>query len=274
MHYSKTIAVSTLSVLFVAGAVFVSGFLRAPVAHADTGVARAAAATVTVVDECGITQADVAQIAAIQDDQALAYADEIKQELVLRKLLVRETIDCAQQEVQALQTSLASTSAPGSAQQLQSQLAGDLNEATGFYNNELAQLDVVGIAGTKEIAREVLMWRAGTFLPLSENVNNFILWAQNQDLFSTAQTRMTQTQRAVSFIEGATPNPALQSALASAQSSFNDAQTENAAVEQALAQDLSPDQTLGLIKQSLSSLSDTYKGFSNVSTIVSGILPQ
>ena len=135
-----------------------------------------------------------------------------------------------------MQTSLASTSAPGSAQQLQSQLAGDLNEATGFYNNELAQLDVVGIAGTKEIAREVLMWRAGTFLPLSENVNNFILWAQNRTLFSTAQTRMTQTQRAVSFIEGATPNPALQSALASAQSSFNDAQTENAAVERRLRQ--------------------------------------
>ena len=272
MNYLKTIAVSAFFTLFAAGAVFASGFLGMPVAHADAAVP---ATTATIAaDECGVTQADVAQIATVQNDPTLAYADEIKQELAVRKLLVGETIDCAQQEVQALQTSLASTSAPSSAQQLQSQLAGDLDEATGFYNNELAKLNVVGIAGTKQIAQEVLTWRAGTFLPLGENVNNFILWAQNQDLFSTAQTRMAQTQRAVSFIESATPNPALQTALASAQSSFDDAETENTAVEAALTQNLSPDQTLGLIKQSLSSLSDTYKGFSNVSTIVSGILPQ
>ncbi|MGD1003746.1 MAG: hypothetical protein ABR884_04215 [Minisyncoccia bacterium] len=268
MNYLKTIAVSAFFILFAAGAVFVSGFLGMPVAHADAAVPAVAA------DECSVTQADIAQIAAVQNDPTLAYADEIKQELAVRKQLVGETIDCAQQEVQALQTSLASTSAPRSAQQLQSQLEGDLNEATGFYNNELAKLDVVGIAGTKQIAQEVLTWRAGTFLPLGENVNNFILWAQNQDLFSTAQTRMTQTQRAVSFIEGATSNPALQSALTSSQSSFDDAQSENAAVEAALTQNLSPDQTLGLIKQSLSSLSDTYKGFSNVSAIISGVLPQ
>jgi hypothetical protein len=274
MHYSKAIAVSVFSILFAAGAVFISGFFGAPVAHADTAPVPVAAAAVATADECGVTQTDVAQIATIQNDPTLDYTDEIKEELTLRKLLVGETIDCAQQEVQVLQTSLASTSAPSSAQSLQAQLAGDLNEATGFYNNELAQLNLVGIAGTKEIAQEVLTWRAGTFLPLSENVNNFILWAQNQDLFSTAQIRMTQTQRAVSFIEGATPNPALQSALAAAQSSFNDAQTENAAAETALTEDLSPDQTLGLIKKSLSSLSDTYDGFSNVSTIVSGILPQ
>jgi hypothetical protein len=274
MYHLKTITVSTLFTVFAAGAVFVAGLFGLSVAQAATKAHVTATTPAIAADECGITKADVAQIAAVQNDPTLAYADEIKQELVLRKLLVGETIDCAQREVQMLQANLASTSAPDSAQQLQSQLTGDLNEATGFYNNELAKLNVVGIAGTKQVAQEVLTWRAGTFLPLSENVNNFILWAQNQNLFSTAQTRMTQTQRAVSFIEGTTSNPALQTALDSAQSSFNDAQSENAAVEAALTQNLSPDQTLGLIKQSLSSLSDTYKGFSNVSTIISNILPQ
>lgn len=262
MNYQKTITARIFPILFVAGAVFVSGFFRVPMAHAATA------------DACGITAANVAQITAIQNDPALSYIDEIKQELALRKLLVGETIDCALQEVQTLQGSLASTSAPGSAQQLQSQLMGDLNQATGFYNNELDKLNVVGIAGTKEIAQEVLTWRAGIFLPLSENINNFILWAQNQNLFSTAQTRMTQTQRAVSFVEGTAPNPVLPAAFASAQSSFNDARKENTQAQTALTQNLSPDQTLRFIKQSLSSLSDTYKGFSNVSTIISGILPQ
>jgi hypothetical protein len=272
MNYLKAIAVSMFSVLFAVGAVFVSGFLGAPIAHAATTAAVVAPAI--IADGCGVTEADVAQIAVIQNDPTLGYIDEIKQELALRKLLVGETIDCAEQEVQTLQARLASTTAPSSAQQLQSQLAGDLNQASGFYSNELAKLNIVGIAGTKEIAQEVLTWRAGTFLPLGENVNNFILWAQNQNLFSTAQVRMTQTQHAVAFIEGATPNQALQAALASAQSSFNDAQNENTEAETALSENLSPDQTLGFIKQSLSSLSDTYKGFSSVSTIIGTIVPQ
>jgi hypothetical protein len=265
MSYKKTIAVSIFSILFAAGGIFASGFFGAPVARAAT------ATSVVTADECGITKADVAQITAIQNDPTLDYSNEIRQELTVRKQLVGKTIDCAKQEVKVLQASLASTTAPSGAQQLQSQLAGNLNEATGFYNNELAKLNIVGVAGTKEIAQEVLTWRAGTFLPLSENVTNFILWAKNQHLFSTAQTRMAQTQSAVSSIERTTSNPALQTALNSAQSSFNDAQSENVAAETALTENLSPDQTLALIKQSLSSLSDTYDGFSNVSKIVSGI---
>ena len=131
-----------------------------------------------------------------------------------------------------------------------------------------------GIAGTEAVAQEVLSWRAGTFLPLSENVNNFILWAQNQDLFNTAQTRMTQTQRAVSFLESASPNADLQTAFDAARSSFNDAESENAAAKAAFAQGLSPDQGLALIKQSLDSLSATYQNFFTVSTAISKILPQ
>jgi len=256
---ARTIA-GVSSILFAAGAVFVLGFFGgAPAAHAA---------------DCSITPADIAQIAAIQNDQTLGYSDETKAELALRKQLVGQTIGCAQKEVKMLQASLASTTAPDSAKQLQSQLAGDLNQASGFYNGELQQLNVVGVAGTKDIAQNVLAWRASTFLPLGENVNNFILWAQNQHLFNTAQSRMTQTEHAVSFLENATPDPTLQAALNDAQSSFNDAQSENAQAQTALTENLSPDQTLAFIKQSLASLSDTYQGFSNVSTLISKALPQ
>jgi len=86
MNYLKTIAVSAFFTLFAAGAVFASGFLGMPVAHADAAVP---ATTATIAaDECGVTQADVAQIATVQNDPTLAYADEIKQELAVRKLLV------------------------------------------------------------------------------------------------------------------------------------------------------------------------------------------
>jgi hypothetical protein len=85
---------------------------------------------------------------------------------------------------------------------------------------------------------------------------------------------MTQTQQAVSYIEGVSPNADLQTAFSAAQSSFNDAQSENAAAKAALLQNLSPNQTYALIKQSLNSLADTYTGFASTSAMIKSSLPQ
>lgn len=252
------------SALFSLFAVAAAGvvLLRAPAAHAQE-------------DDCGITAGDIAEITAIENDPTLTSSQELTQELALRKQLVGETLTCAEQEAQTFTTSLQNASSvPAGAQSLQSQLLGDLQSASNFYELEQAKLNDAGIAGTKEIAQEVLAWRESTFLPLSENVNNFILWAQNQNLFDTAQTRMTATQRAVSFLESASPDPALQTAFDSAQSSFNDAESENAQAQAALAQGVSPDQSLALIKQSLDSLSTAYQGFFTISGLINGILPQ
>jgi hypothetical protein len=235
------------------------GFIGAPTAQAAT---------------CGITAGDIAQITAIENDASLTSSQEITQELAARKKLVGETIMCAQQEAKTFQINLASTTVQGDSQQLQGQLLSDLGNASNFYNLELTKLSGVGISGSEEIAQAVLAWRAGTFLPLSENVNNFILWAQNQSLFDTAQTRMTQTGQAVSFLEGTTPNVALQTAFDNAQSSFNSAESENLQAKAALAQGLSPDQSLALIKQSLASLSATYQNLFTVSTLITNNLPQ
>lgn len=259
MKKQNTIASGTFIALFAAGAAFVFGFANTPSAHAA---------------DCGITTGSIAQIMAIQNDQTLNSSDQIKRELAVRKILVGETIICAEREAQTIQANLASTTVPDDVQSLKSQLLGNLDEATNFYDSEMARLNLVGIAGTKAIAQEVFSWRASSFFPLSENVNNFILWAQNQDLFNTAALRMNQTQTAVIFLESASPNAALQSAFDKAKASFNDAESQNIAVKKALIQNLSPDQSLALIKQSLASLSDTYQGFSDVSAAIGKILPQ
>jgi hypothetical protein len=258
-HPTFTLAGMAIT-LFAASVIFVSGLFvgGVPAAHAA---------------DCGITTKDIAKITAIENDPTLSYSDETKAELALRKQLVGQTITCAEQEVRALQARLASTTVSSDIKPLQSQLAGNLKEALGFYDTQSQQLDVVGVAGTKNIAQSVLSWRASTFLPLSENVNNMILWTQNQNLFTTAQTRMTQTQRAVAFLQTETPNTEMQAAFNDTQSSFTDAQSENAAAKTALIKNFAPDETLALIQQSLSSLSDTYQGFSNVSAVISKILP-
>jgi hypothetical protein len=258
MNDQKTLIAKTFFVVFAAAAVFVFGF-RAPAAHAD---------------ECGVTTADIAQIKAVQNDPTLDYSDETKQVLVLRKEFLTQTIGCAEQDVQALQGNLASTTVESGDTLLQSQLSGRLDEATDFYNGELTKLAGVGVTGSEDIAQELLAWRTSTFAPLSENVNDFILWENNQNLFDTAAIRMAQTQRAVAFLESANSDPTLQAALSSAESSFSTAQAENAAARNALGQNL-PDQSLSLIKQSLSSLSDTYQSFSTISALISSnLIPQ
>jgi hypothetical protein len=231
-------------------------------------------ANVAYADDCSITAAQIAQITAIQNDPTLSYSQEIQQELALRKQLVGKTIGCAQQEVQTLQASLQAAPVDSNSQDLQSQFAGKLNEATNFYTIELTKLNESGIAGTETVAKEVLGWRNNSFAPLTAQVNNFILWTQNQPLFDTAQTRMDQTSRAVSFLESASQNGDLQNAFDATSGAFNVAQSENAAAKTALAQGLPASQSLMLIKQSLDSLATTYQGFSTVGSLIKQILPQ
>jgi hypothetical protein len=260
MKYLRTIIVSGALALLAAAA--------PSLLNVHTNVAYAA------TDNCTITTADIAQISAIQNDPTLSYSDEIKQELALRQQLVGETIACAEQDVQTLQATLQATPVDDESQALQSQFLGQLTDATTFYNIELAKLDGSVISGTETVAKEVLQWRESNFLPLTEQINNFILWSQNQPLFDTAQIRMDQTSRAVTFLESAAPNPALQTAFDSALASFNTAQSQNAAAKASLPQLSSANQSLTLIKESLDSLSATYQDFSTVSGLIKGILPQ
>jgi len=259
MSYKKITGRPAFLILASIGAIFTFGMIHIPAAHAA---------------DCGITLGDVAQITAIQKDPTLSSDEEVTQELAVRKALVGRTISCAQQEVQTLQATLSSSTVPADVQPLQSQLSGNLSDAGNYYALEMTKLNSVGISGSEAIAQEVLAWRASTFIPLSESVKNFILWSQNQNLFVTAQTRMVATQRAVSFLESNSPDADLQTAFDTAQSSFDDAESQNAQAKEAFAQGLSPKQSLALIRQSLGSLSTTYQNFFTVSTIIKSLLPQ
>lgn len=233
-----------------------------------------ATTTPALVDPCAPSAADLAKLTAVRNDPTLSYSDELKAELAVRKELLSETITCAQTEASNLQASLSALTVTGDAANLSTELSGKLNDAVNFYSIELNKLNTVGIAGSQAIAREVLAYRTGSYDPLAGDANNFIIWEGNQNLFATAQTRMDQTSRAVSFLESATPNNDLQDAMTSARSKFQNAQSENQAALQALIQFQPPDQSLAIIQESLSSLSDTYQQFFNVSTIIQTLLPQ
>jgi hypothetical protein len=235
-------------------------FFFVGVAHADT--------------TCALSPTDFAKIAAVQSDPSFTPTEEVIQELVVRKQLLSQTITCAQTEVSSLQSVLLAATTTYGTQNIQSQLLSDLDGASDFYTIEKSKLNNVGIAGSKEIASEILAWRAGTYTPLEGKINNYLLWTQDQSFFNTAQARMDETQNAVNFLESTSASQDLQNAFNTTYASFQSAKAQNAAAESALAQSLAPDQSLTLIKQSLDSLSSTYQGFFAVSDAIKALLPQ
>lgn len=221
--------------------------------------------------DCVVSAKDLSVIQAIQSNPNLGYLEEINQELAARKQLLSKIITCAQNEAQSLKSAVNKMTVAAADKNLQSQLSGKIDDAINYYNIELGKLNGSGIKGSKQIADEVLSWRASTYAGLVSNVDNFVLWLQNQNLFKTALTRMAQITPMVSFLSQAS-NYDLANAFAAAQASFNTAGDENALARNALAESLSPGETLSIIKQSLQSLADTYKNFFNVSDVIQKLL--
>lgn len=222
------------------------------------------------VDECAtVTPKDIVMLQAIQNDPTLTSAEELTQELALRKQLLSATITCATQDANALKTTLGEGNTS-----VQSQLVGKINDTIHFYDLEAAKVGSAGISGTEAIAKEMTAWRTANYVSLEGDVDNFMLWEKNQTLFETATNRMSQTASVVSFIQSvASANSGLQAALEAAQSSLAAATDENNAAGVAIAQVQSPDQTLALIQQSLQSLADTYQKFSDLNGLIQQLLP-
>jgi hypothetical protein len=271
----RHIAIASFSVALLTVAAV--GLQSAHAVATSTGTSSTAPSVGTTqkipLDVCAPNAADLNKITTIKNDPALGYSEEIRQELIVRKQLLSQTITCAKNQTIKMQAALNAVSVAGDVSNLQSHLSSKLDDVVNFYNIELTKVDSAGISGTEAIAKEVLAYRSGTYNPLEGQVTNFVIWSENQNLFNTAQSRMDQTSRAVTFLENATPSADLENAFVSARASFTDATTENQAAKDALLQSSPASQSLLLIQQSLSSLSDTYQQFFTVSKIIKKLLP-
>jgi hypothetical protein len=220
--------------------------------------------------DCSVTSDDITQLNAIQNDPTLSYSDELIKELALRKSLLSKTITCAQNEAKTLKTEIDNAPVGSSDKNIQMNFSGEVNDAINYYNLELQKVNNAGIMGTKQIASEVFTWRNTTYVSLLKKIDNFILWSQNQPLFSVASDRMSQITPMISLLSQVNNND-LNAAFSDAQSSFNTAKQQNTYARNAIAESLSSSQALGFIQQSLQSLSQTYQDISNISQIIQGL---
>jgi hypothetical protein len=236
--------------------------------QADTLAGR----TTTLPSDCTLSVSDFAPLQSIQNDPTLTPEQELSQELTLRKQLLTRTIDCAKTNAHNLQSTLNAV-AKDDGVDIKNQLSDKLSDALNFYDIQSAKLDTAGIRGTQAIAKEMQAWRTTNYAPLEGQISNFILWTNNQSLFQTAQNRFTQTSRVVGFIENAVPGTGLEASLTTARGVLADAQEKNAIAKNSLAQFQSPDQTFDLIQQSLQSLANAYKTFSDLNKSIQKLLP-
>jgi hypothetical protein len=221
---------------------------------------------------CGITANDLSAIEAIQNNTSLSYFDELQQELAARKNLLKKTIACAEADVWQAQDDLNNATVDPVFQSLKNQWLDRLNSAISYYNLQLQKTDGAGISGTESIAKEILDWRVNNYAPLAQNISSFVIWSTNQTLFTTAARRLAQVDNLVSsplFSE----NSDAQNDYEEAAVSLRAAEDQNTQAQNALAQSLSPEQSLLFIKQSLDSLSSTYQHFFDISNLIQSLLP-
>ncbi len=230
-----------------------------PVAHADG-------------NDCVISSDLFAKLAAIQNNASLSYDEELKEELVARKEILAGIIACGTEEASTLKNSVNALSfSDPNLTDLKNQFADQLGQAEAYYEAQAAKIDGLGIYGTKELARSIADWRAGTYLPLSQRAGNLIIWERNQPLMATSENRLQSISSTVTSLK-LTDNGDVANALGDAQKNLAATEDLNTQAEESILHGGTSDATLALIKTSLDSLAATYQSFFSVSDAANKIL--
>jgi hypothetical protein len=197
----------------------------------------------------------------------------VKSELQVRKDLLRELIGCATKETRTLQNTLKEIQTKeNDIDAIRDRFVDKLDEALAYYRAEETKVNDLGLRGSKDMAKAILDWRTGNYLPLANETSNLIIWLKNQPLFDTAQKRFDligQTVRSLKLLD----EEDVKDLFEKAESNLGEARHLNGEAKKALLAEEEPTATTSKIKSSLQSLSATYKSFFELSEAVKKLLP-
>ncbi|TSC60594.1 MAG: hypothetical protein LiPW15_472 [Parcubacteria group bacterium LiPW_15] len=195
-----------------------------------------------------------------------SYSQEgIQKELSARASLLSVAIGCAREDVIDLKNQiLTDDNTSDSANQIKERVVESLDEAIRFYDMKKDSIKDQGIQGTKDLAREIKVWRDSNYDQLSGRVKNFMLWSSNQSLFEKASDRLSQSQLVVTSLK-VLENEDSEKVYYDAKLKLETAQKLNGEAGAAIARGASSEETFGMIKNSLEALSNTYKNFFEIS---------
>jgi hypothetical protein len=201
------------------------------------------------------------------------YSDgRVRKELLARKTLLESSIDCAKLDVYALKESLEKSpeNIPGN---LRNNLLSSLDESLKYYDQKKEILNELGIQGIKDVAKEIYLWRESNFSILAKRVKNYLVWQENQDIFTKTEDRLKQINNLISSLK-MTDDSSLQETLHKATGNLLNAKDENNKAKSSLERNLNSEDVLSSMKKSLEYLSSTYANFLEISDRISEIIPR
>ena len=156
---------------------------------------------------------------------------------------------------------------------LRNSLLNSLEDASKYYDQKQLTLDTLGIQGLKDTAKSIYNWRENNFSVLAKRIKNYLVWEENQDIFTKTEDRLKQINSLVSSLK-MIEDPSLQNALSKASGNLLNARDENNKAKSSLERNLNSDEVLSLMKKSLEYLSNTYGNFLEISDYIGRIIPR
>jgi len=190
----------------------------------------------------------------------------IREELTVRKNLLRDIIDCATREAETLKEKLSMlTLYDQDTARAQTRLADELSKTISFYGRERVRINDVGLRASQDTARSIREWRRGNYASLADQTVNFIIWANNQDLMKTAERRLAELHGTVKTVK-LSESEDIGTLVKKAREHLTAALSENERarktfIDDALRGARNPSLSLASIKSSLQSLAETYQTF-------------
>ena len=215
----------------------------------------------------------IKELETMQADYFGDPAFRIRTELAIRKKILTAIIDCAAQEAQSLKQKIEETPSGNiSGRAIRTRLLETLNGALQHYDDARSRVDTLGIGGSKDLAREIRVWRTDTYTPTATQALNFLVWTKNQELFSAANGRLTDIQTAIRSLK-LTEDEKARTLLEESVASLRAANEDNDRARTELDQFPPPSETLSLIKHSLEKLAHTYELFFALSELAQKLIP-
>lgn len=197
----------------------------------------------------------------------------IKDELTIRKEMLRQIIVCAKEDVTILQKNVKDLSSDDKEIILaQKRIVEELQKAISFYDSQEKFIDSIGLKGSKDIAKNIKDWRIYSYNPLAGNAGNLIMWNKNQPLFNAAEKRLEQISQMVKSLK-LIEEEEIAKSFESGSQQLSEALKLNTAARNSLVNGAQNEEVSTNIKKSLEILADTYKTFFELSESVKKILP-
>lgn len=135
-------------------------------------------------------------------DSDLSGTVRDRAEFKARKEVLIQTVICAQEEISSAENRLTELKPETeNDKNLAGQFAADLASATvkyGFYSDEIATS--TGLLEVKDLASGILKWRNDVYLPLLQQVNDFVLVINSERAVQTAEARFGKISTSLSIL--------------------------------------------------------------------------